>query len=47
MSFDKYEFRMLKEYDQVLRHEYGDYMVLPPKKDRGGHHFFKVYKKAE
>lgn len=47
MPFDKYEFRVPKEYDRVLRHEYGDYMKLPPEKDRVGHHFFKVYKKVE
>ena len=45
MQFDKYEFRVPKEYDKVLRHEYGDYMKLPPEKDRIGHHFFKVYRK--
>ena len=45
MPFDKYEFRVPKYYDQVLRHEYGDYMQLPPEKDRIGHHFFKVFKK--
>ena len=43
MPFGKYEFRVPKEYDQVLRHEYGDYMQLPPEKDRIGHHFYKVY----
>ena len=47
MPFGKYEFRVPKEYDKVLRHEYGDYMQLPPEKDRVGHHFFKVYKKVE
>ena len=47
MPFDKYKFRVPREYDKVLRHEYGDYMQLPPEKDRVGHHFFKVYKKAE
>lgn len=45
MPFGKYEFRVPKEYDKVLRHEYGDYMQLPPEKDRVGHHFYKVYKK--
>ena len=45
MPFEKYEFRVPKYYDQVLRHEYGDYMQLPPEKDRIGHHFFKVFKK--
>lgn len=28
MPFGKYEFRVPKEYDKVLRHEYGDYMQL-------------------
>lgn len=45
MPFDKYEFRVPKHFDEVLRHEYGDYMKLPPEKDRIGHHFFKVYQK--
>lgn len=45
MKFDQYEFRVPAEYDKVLRHEYGDYMKLPPKKDRIGHHYFKAYKK--
>ena len=45
MEFDKYKFRVPKEYDKILRHEYGDYMKLPPEKDRVGHHFYKVYKK--
>lgn len=45
MPFGKYEFRVPKYYDEVLRHGYGDYMQLPPEEDRIGHHFFKVYKK--
>ncbi len=32
-------------YDQVLRRLYGDYMQLPPEKDRIAHHFYKAYKK--
>lgn len=47
MPFDKYEFRIPKNYDAVLRHGYGDYMQLPPEKDRIGHHFYKVYKKPD
>lgn len=47
MPFDKYEFRVPKEYDRVLRHEYGDYMQLPPEKDRVGHHCSKVYRREE
>ncbi len=45
MPFGAYRFRVPKEYDAVLRHEYGDYMQLPPEKDRIGHHFYKVYEK--
>lgn len=45
MPFGKYQFRVPKEYDRVLRHEYGDYMQLPPEKERIGHHFYKVYEK--
>ncbi len=45
MPFGKYQFRVPKDYDAVLRHTYGDYMQLPPEKDRIGHHFYKVYEK--
>ncbi|HJD70971.1 MAG TPA: LicD family protein, partial [Enterobacter roggenkampii] len=45
VNFDKYKFRIPKEYDALLRYEYGDYMKLPPKKERVGHHNYKVYKK--
>ena len=47
MPFDKYEFRVPKHFDEVLRHEYGDYMQLPPEKDRIGHHYFKAYRKEK
>ncbi len=45
MPFGKYEFRVPKEYDKVLRQLYGDYMQLPPEKDRVGHHNYQVYEK--
>lgn len=45
MPFGKYEFRVPKAYDEVLRHTYGDYMQLPPEEDRIGHHYYKVYVK--
>lgn len=45
VPFEKYEFRVPKYYDEVLRHGYGDYMKLPPEENRIGHHFFKVYEK--
>lgn len=45
VSFEQYEFRVPEEYDAVLRHIYGDYMQLPPEKDRVGHHYYKAYRK--
>jgi lipopolysaccharide cholinephosphotransferase len=45
MPFGKYRFRVPKYYVEVLRHEYGDYMQLPPEEERVGHHFYKVYEK--
>lgn len=45
VPFEQYSFRVPKYYDEVLRHEYGDYMKLPPEKDRIGHHFYKVFEK--
>ena len=44
--FEKYEFRVPKQYDIVLRHTYGDYMQLLSEKDRIGHHFFSAYLKS-
>lgn len=34
-------------YHQVLTRLYGDYMQLPPEKDRIAHHFYKAYKKEK
>lgn len=44
-QFENYKFRIPKDYDAVLRHMYGNYLCLPPKKDRIGHHNYKSYKK--
>ena len=44
-EFDGYQFRIPKRYDDILRHIYGDYMQLPPEKDRVGHHCYKVFEK--
>lgn len=43
--FDKYEFYIPVKYDEILKHIYGDYMKLPPKNERIGHHDYKVYAK--
>lgn len=45
MPFEDSMFRVPKEYDKILKHIYGDYMKLPPEKDRIGHHNYKVFKK--
>ncbi len=45
VPFEQYQFRVPKAYDAVLRHIYGDYMQLPPEKDRIGHHYYTVYRK--
>ena len=42
--FENYQFRIPKDYDEILRQWYGDYMQLPPEKDRIYHHLYKVYK---
>ena len=34
-----------KAYDIILRTTYGDYMQLPPEKDRIHHHLYKAYLK--
>ena len=43
--FGKYQFRIPKNYDEILKHIYGDYMQLPPVEERIGHHYYKVYEK--
>ncbi len=45
VEYEGYKFRAPKAYDKTLRHVYGDYMQLPPEKDRVGHHYYKVYEK--
>lgn len=32
-------------YDEILTHIYGDYMQLPPEKDRIAHHRYKTYRR--
>ncbi|MGF7144110.1 lipopolysaccharide cholinephosphotransferase [Anaerotaenia torta] len=42
-KFEDAEFRIFKNYDEVLRIIYGDYMKLPPEEKRIGHHYYKAY----
>lgn len=44
-QFGKYTFKGPREYDKYLRMWYGDYMQLPPEKDRINQHLYKAYKK--
>lgn len=43
-EFDKYSFKIPKKFDVLLKQLFGDYMQLPPEKDRVGHHHYKTYK---
>lgn len=45
VQFEDNEFYIPKDYDIVLRTTYGDYMQLPPEKDRIHHHLYKAYLK--
>lgn len=44
-QFGKYYFKGPREYDKYLRMWYGDYMQLPPEKDRIYQHLYNAYKK--
>lgn len=44
-QFEKYKFKGPRAYDKYLRMWYGDYMQLPPEKERVYHHMYKAYKK--
>ncbi len=37
-KFEQYEFYVPYDYDDVLKRTFGDYMKLPPEKDRKSHH---------
>lgn len=43
--FENYTFKIPRDYDVQLRQWYGNYMQLPPEKDRIYHHLYKAYKK--
>lgn len=45
--FEDGVFRIPRLYDKILKQDYGDYMQLPPEKDRVGHHFYRAFKKDE
>lgn len=45
VDFGKYQFKAPKEYDKILTQIYGDYMSLPPERDRTPHHLYSAYRK--
>lgn len=47
MDFERYQFKVPKAYDKLLRQWYGNYMQLPPEKDRVYHHLYTAYKKEK
>ena len=44
-SFEDTEFYIPKEYDKILRLEFGEYMVLPPEEERIPHHVINTFYK--
>lgn len=45
VDFEQYKIRISKYYDEILKLNFGNYMQLPPPKDRVPHHLYKAYKK--
>lgn len=43
--FEDTELRISRHYDEVLKLNYGNYMQLPPERDRIQHHLYKAYRK--
>ena len=43
ITFEGRTFKAMKDYDAYLSCLFGDYMLLPPEKDRVSHHLFKAY----
>ena len=42
VDFEGHKFMAVKDYDKLLTIQYGDYMALPPEKDRVPHHFVEA-----
>ncbi|HFI0049450.1 TPA: phosphorylcholine transferase LicD [Streptococcus suis] len=38
-------YRVPEKYDDILKHIYGNYMELPPEKDRIAHHRYKIFRR--
>ena len=45
MQFEQYDFYVPKDYDELLRLIYGDYMQMPPIEERIPHHHYIAWRK--
>ena len=45
MDYEGFKVKVPKRYHEVLTHIYGDYMQLPPEKERIAHHLYTAYRK--
>lgn len=45
VPYEDCEFYIPKHFDEILKVNYGDYMQLPPEKDRINHHLYQAYLK--
>ena len=46
MKFEELNVMVPKEYDKILTQNFGDYMKLPPEKDRIAHHYYRIVKRS-
>ena len=44
MEFEGIPCKVPRDYDEKLKNIYGDYMQLPPEKERKGHNFVPFYR---
>ena len=45
LDFEKYKFWAPKQFDEILKYYYGNYMELPPEENRVPYHDYKIYKR--
>lgn len=43
LDFESYGLSVISEYKKMLRHDYGNWEKMPPKKDRISHHSYRLY----
>ncbi len=47
LPFEGIQVKVPKDYDSVLRDTYGDYMQLPPERERHPYHGYRLYRKED